>query len=263
MTKGMDKTWGIFNLDADIIFFRQIGDSRIWIKRVSDEIYIANSHNKEESKLEYTPKPDDAEWSRWVISEKSKSIELSPLFPDRPIVVKTESTFYLPENAEKTVFVRVPMWIAVNSIGEDKVLLLDTPSVVLSNTWFGDFKSGELCYWISSGARARIEPDTSRPYMAICPVSLYNKSHENLLVEKFYLRVPNLSLFLYREQLWSDKVTINYKGKNEVSQVVFTGKPIKSLSNAIKVADPRRVENKNIFTKSFASITGIWGSDMH
>jgi len=247
----LDGNWSVYNIESDQIYQCRIGEANFWIRRDKNEIYIATSHDKNGADQNTNVIPEDLKWARFVIKEEPISIELSPAMPDRPLVVKPEASFYLTSRTKRTIHVRIPVWVYISIAAKNKIKLVEIPSVILSNTWFGDLIDGELCYWLTSGARSKIEPDPSRPYMAICPLTIKNESDENLFVEKFIVRAENSTLFVRDGQLYTDEILISFKGKNEISSVTFKGKPQTEISGANKIAEPRKKQSKKILAKTF------------
>ncbi|PJB78630.1 MAG: hypothetical protein CO090_06505 [Acidobacteria bacterium CG_4_9_14_3_um_filter_49_7] len=255
--KEMSQAWGVFEVDEEHVYYWKIGDCCLWIKKEGKEVFIASFYAAQNGKLNSSVIPESASWTRYILKKKVTSIELSPVFPDRSIVVKPEVPFYLTENTGRNVYIRVPVFISVHALANSKLHLCELPSVVLSKTWYGDLKRGELCYWLSSSAKPQIEPDIERPYMSICSLRLVNKSKENLLIAKLAVRVLNSSLFMHESQLWSDLITITFSGENEISELIFSGKPNNTLKGSTKICDPRQKQRKNVLIQSFESATDI------
>jgi hypothetical protein len=265
MTKKSDKKtiqnpWGEHEISLGKIYGWSIGDSKLWCKKTSHEIQIAQQRldpAQDGSKIK--DPPADISWSRFALRKEHPSIRISPIFPDRPVVVKLESPFKLNQGVQARIYFRVPIWIKIELTTREPILLAEIPSVVLSNTWFGSFVEGELCYWISSSARREIEPDPKRNYLAICAIQLVNKSDIDLLIEKLCLRVANLSLFLDEIQLWSDDTIVIYKGEDATSQIDFIGKPPIEVPNAELITTPRNPIKKGLAAKTFASLRDLPG----
>ncbi len=251
--------WGEFDISGHQTYYWKIGEVRLWVKHDGKEILIAHKFENEKMQDSVGKKPpSDISWIRWTFPKEVTTIKILPSFPDRPVVVKPESSFNLAKRTGAQIYVRVPLWISVHASKiEKETKILETPSVILSNTWFGDFFEGDLCYWISSGARTQIEPDIKKPYMAISPVHLLNQSDDELFVEKLALRVTNSTVYSDGQQLWSDQIRINYKGKDAISEVKFSGKPPKQVAGAALISPPRNIEKKNLLLKTFASMLDL------
>lgn len=262
MTKKTPRSiWGEHEIPLKKIKNWSIGDLNLWCKRTKDEIQIAYSKISGDNikETEINEPEENISWSRWALKKEHPTIQLVPLLPDRPVVVKPESPFKLNKGIHARVYIRVPIWIKINLTTRESVTLFEVPTVVLSNTWFGTFFEGELCYWISSGIRREIEADPTRPYLAICPIQLMNKSDNDLVVEKICLRVSNLSLFFDKKQLWADETKVTYKGEQSTSQIVFTGKPSAEAKAVELISSPRNPVKKSIVAHTFASLKDLPG----
>lgn len=256
----IDKNWGVFEIALDKLYSWKIGDLNVWCRKGTNEIQIAHKYSDStvDNQKSIEP-PEGISWSRWALKKDKIEIQLSPQLPDRPVVVKPESSFRITIGAQAKIYIRVPLWLRINLSTKPSEKLLEIPAVVLSNTWFGTFFEGELCYWISTGARRQIEPDANRPYLAICPIFLTNSSEKDLLVEKICLRVANLSLFSDGIQLWADETKVLYKGDDEVSHIKASGIPPNEAKSAKLISSPRSPRKKGLVAKTFASIRDLPG----
>jgi hypothetical protein len=236
-----------------------IGPLAIWCIKVDRELRLAWKRHDQNRDTDDSNLPEELEWQRWAFSQKKPRIEIKPVFPDRPVLVKPENPFTVAEDAQVRIFVRVPIWIRINLMGKQKTQLVEIPVVTLSNTWFGTFQEGDLCYWISSGARLTIEPDSKRSYLAICPIQLIDRSPVNLNVEKICLRVEHLSLFYYHGQLWAGETQVTYKGNTEISEIKYSQKAPKESRNAKLLVEPRIRIDKSITARTFSTIKELPG----
>jgi hypothetical protein len=203
--------------------------------------------------------PENITWSRWALESACQEIRLVPLFPDRPVVVKPESAFRVTTGAQARIYVRVPLWVRIEPAIPESMPLVEIPTIVLSNTWFGTFTNGELCYWISSGARMQIEPDPSRPFLAICPIQIINRADEELYVEKLCLRVGKLSLFNQGGQLWADETRIIHKGGDEASRIEISGRAPREAGEAELVSPPREADKNGFAARTFTTLKDLPG----
>ncbi|MCJ7773397.1 MAG: DUF432 domain-containing protein [Desulfobacterales bacterium] len=252
--------WQNYTIKKGDLPYWNIGDLKLWCQRIDGEVQIAYDHASGNGSLLDSNKPDkDISWSRWSVKNDISSIQLVPLFPDRAVVIKPESSFKIIKNEHVRIYARVPTWIQINAVNKEIIHLIDIPSVILSNTWFGNFREGELCYWISSGLRQHIEIDPSRNYMAICPIVIINKSHEELLIEEICLRVRNLSLYIDNNQLWSDETKMVYKGDDQISYISVSGNPPEESPDAVLLTAPRTPIKKSFIAKTFMSLKDLPG----
>ena len=88
----------------------RFGPLRIWCKNVSNEIRITHKLFDETSGNQKVEIPDDIDWSRFTVKQSFEKIHLLPVFPDRPVVVQTESPFKLAKMANRAPHVCHVPW---------------------------------------------------------------------------------------------------------------------------------------------------------
>jgi len=254
-----DNIWTKYEVPKDNPLKISIGPLNIWCITEKKELRIAWNYTDYNSGSGNPALPEETVWQRWAFKNQNPRIELKPVFPDRPILVKPENPFKVAEDASVRVYVRVPVWVRINLLGKTITNLVEIPVVTLSNTWFGSFQEGDLCYWISSGARLAIKHDPERPYMVICPLQLVDRSPEDLNVEKICLRVENLSIFSQNNQLWADETKIIYRGYTEVSKIEIKGTAPAEIKEAKILSEPRVMPKKSLTAKTFSTFKDLPG----
>jgi hypothetical protein len=253
-----DSLWGEHSLREGAPLGFDWGPLRLWLQQTQNELWLANQPGGEG---EPAPEPPEAEqWKRYILKQPCERVRLSPRFPDRPVVVQPENVFILTPRATARIYVRCPLWAAVEAVvGTNSIKVAEIPLVTLSGTWFGGMTQGDLCYSISSGARRSMEPDAKRPFLAICPIEIVNRSEEDFRVETICLRVIGLSIYRSGNQLWSDEATIHYLGANLASEIRFAGRPPAEAADGLRVAGPRVPVRQGFALPSFASLKDLSG----
>ncbi len=253
-----DSIWGEHPLREGGPLGIDWGPLRLWLQRTHNELWLASQPGEEG---ELAPEPPGVEkWKRYILKHPCEHVRLSPRFPDRPVVVQPENVFILTPRASARIYVRCPLWVSVEAmIGTNSIEVADLPLVTLSGTWFGGMTVGDLCYSISSGARRAMEPDARRPFLAICPIEIVNRSEEDFQVETICLRVSGLSIYRGENQLWSDEAAIQYLGADLASEIRFAGRPPAEAANARKIAEPRIPVRQGFALPSFASLKDLSG----
>lgn len=214
-----------------------IGNLGLWCRQEPGEIRITHAYHEEAAPQDMPM--EDASWSRWALKRAVDTVRILPALPNRPVVVQPDSPFRIATGARAKVFVRVPLWARIEIPDNPPLQLTEIPSVVLSNTWFGSFIEGELCYWLSSKASSRIGTDDFEPHLALCPLKIENDSGEVVLVEKLRLDVQGLSLFRQDRQIWADETRLSFKGETEASEVVISGHAPEEAPEAVLIASAR------------------------
>lgn len=182
--------WGDQSIGEKDTYLWHCGPLQLYYKVIYDELWLAH-HDSDSEQPEQALQPVDEatlKWQRWSLKKAAVSIKILPTFPDLPVIIKPETSFWMTPGVKTRVYPRIPLWIKVLLDGE---ALLETPILQISKTWFGDFLDGEICYWIKSYVRKEILPEQHRPFLAVSPIQIINRSDEELLVDKICHRVTS------------------------------------------------------------------------
>jgi hypothetical protein len=257
--------WGRVPVPTEAPAVRRIGPRDVWLLFREGEIRVATALVPPESIAEEpSPQPPDGNpWARWATPEGERDVMLRPAFPNRAVVLEPEVPFSLLPRSQARIFVRVPLWIRVEVADGDRTLLQEIPTVEMSDTWWGGFLEGELCYWLPITARREVRPELMAPHLAVCPLHLTNRSLLDLEVERLTLRMVHLSLFQDELGFWSDESTVRYQGEAEGSQLEMSGRPPREAIDAVKVADPRVPVARGFRARTFARFRALHGLGGH
>lgn len=250
--------WGDQPVNEKDTLLWHCGPLQLYSRLAYDELWLAHHQtDPEQPELALQPVDEtDLKWQRWSLKKAATAIKILPAFPDLPVIIKPETSFWMTPGVKTRVYPRIPLWIKVQWEGES---LLETPILQISKTWFGDFLTGEICYWIKSFVRKEILPEQHRPFLAVSPIQIVNRSDEELLVDKICHRVDQLSLFEHENQLWSNETRIRYRGQNDVSEIDVMRKAPPEAARARLLSDPRIPVSSSITAKTFASLKELPG----
>lgn len=253
--------WGEHAIPSSETLALEIGPLAIWARCRSDEIWLAHAPGDWTRAGEEPTRqpPPDEEWIRWPVPEGTDRISLSPVFPPRPVVAEPELAFRLLPDAEARIFVRVPLWARVEVVTAEETPLTEIPTLVLSDTWWGGFTEGELCYWLATTARRQVRPEVFAPHLAVCPLQLSNRSGEELQVERIALRVAHLSVFSDEGRFWADETRVLYRGEDEGSDIHMSGDPPIEAPGAARVTAPRTPLLRGFRARTFARLKALPG----
>ena len=259
---GLRPPWGEHPLPEEGRESVEIGPLTLWLRTRAGEVWLAHDSGdwaRPGAASGREPPSDDEGWARWPVPEGTRSLRLTPVFPPRTLIVKPELSFHLLPRSGARIFVRVPLWVRVEAAGAETVTLTEVPSVVLSDTWWGEFTEGELCYWLPTSARRRVDPDAIAPHQVVCPLDLSNRSDRELEVERIALRVAHLSIYRAERGFWSDVTRVRYRGEDEGSEIQVSGRAPEEAGDATRVADPRRQVTKSFRTRTFSRLRSLSG----
>jgi len=240
----------------------EVGPLTIWLRGVENELWVA-SHRAPEGVTPTQEPPDDASWSRWALHEDHRHLRVSPVFPDRSLVVKPEHAFTLTRRARARIYMRVPAWVRLEAMtrpGGARTLLTEIPAVHLSDTWWGDFLDGELAYWLTTKGRRHVTPDLFEPHLVMSALQMDNVSGDDLVVDKISLRVEHLSIYLKDGWLWAEEVRVEYHGEDEGSEIHMDDLPPAEAAGATEIS-PARHQARSFRTRTFARLRALsgWG----
>jgi hypothetical protein len=234
------------------------------LKKVGDELLIAVERDSENSMVtsygfmeQSDPEPDSLDWKRWIVGSEECSIRLAPMMPDRGVVVQTESPVKVPTGKEAVFFVSIPIWIKISTNGSQSCDLCEVPSIIRSNTWFGDALSGELCYSLISRARRQVEDADHPLHKAVCPVKILNESRHMLDVDRFCVHVEHLSVYRGACLLWTNEVAIHFQGEDQTSRVVYSPRKPDPESEVELLALPRVPLKETLLKRSLGSFARL------
>lgn len=237
------------------------GPLTVWIRGQEREMWIA-SVREDGAKEPTRSLPDEVSWSRWALPEGCRTLRITPTFPDRPLVVKPEHAFTLVRRASARIYMRVPVWVRIEVVedGGRRNLLTELPTLVLSETWWGDFQGGELAYWLVTKGRTKVTEDLFVPHLVISAIQLDNLSDDDLTVEKHVLRTEHLSIYEKGGRLWAEEVRIEYRGEDEGTEIHMDDRPPPEADGAREIS-PARHQGKSFKARTFERLRALsgWG----
>mgnify|MGYP001822416994 FL=1 len=243
--------WGTHSLEDAEDLEVALGPLRLRIWRTSGEIRLAYWRENEVAGLVDPRDPSGPDrWIRWVPTPGwSGQLQLTPILPTRPLVVRPDHAFRLMQDSEARIYVRVPVELQVE-VGDRT--LLQVPTRVLSDTWWGSTEVGKLHYFLDTQARRQLGDGDFEEHLAMCPVQLRNGSPEELTVHRISLQTEFLSLYRDGTRLWSDTTTVRYRGADEDSDLRFGGKAPQEAPDAELIGLARRSVGRGFSARTFA-----------
>ncbi|GGE67826.1 hypothetical protein GCM10011533_20220 [Streptosporangium jomthongense] len=194
----------------------KLGHVRLWITLLEKEWQV-RSETRE-------PETDPVGWTesighqlpqanvslqRFVREGESSAVTFIPAVATLPTVIRPYHPLTIPGGTRCTIYVGTMVWMKI-CVGAKQTLLTEIPLAVPSLTWVGrNTMEGELCYSSSSFGRLVLEALPKRAWRATTPVTIINRRTEPLLLERFSLPTPLLSLHQNeRGQLWTPGVVV-------------------------------------------------------
>lgn len=243
--------WGTHDVPEDRTKSLRFGPLNLHFTRRAGEIRLAIRREGD---------PPDLRWSRWAPGEEwTGRLSLTPAFPDRPVVVKPEDEFWLMKGAEAQIFVRVPLAVRVSAQGGRERVLMEIPTAVLSDTWWGNPVEGEICYFLDTMARRAMTGEDFMEHLCACPLHLVNRSPDDLLVTRIALRTAFLAIYRDGNRLWSDATTVRYRGEEEGSVLDVSGRPPPEADDPVLLTAADRPMARGFSARTFARLRSSLG----
>lgn len=253
--------WEKMTLEANATLRQDVGPLRLWIRRDGDEWHIAaerdprgaSAADEGEARGDPDVPTEGLEWRRWVVGEKTDTVLLKPAMPDRPIVVRPEYPVRLPPKHHALFYVSIPIWVQV-TVDNTDLMLCEEPALPLSNTWFGDYAAGKLCYSLTTRARRSVEAADERPHRARCPVMVANQAQTELDFQRLCIHVSHLRIENRNNQLWTNQVNVTFRGEDEASRIEYAKEPAQAGGSDVLLAEPRTPLAGSIMRWSFGGL---------
>ncbi|MBN2051724.1 MAG: DUF432 domain-containing protein [Spirochaetales bacterium] len=249
-------TWGRINFQRDEFRYWEFGKLRLWVKNEGNEWRIAREYLEEMTTAprfaEPAEEPAGSAWNRYI-TEKTDSFQMKPVLPDRPIIVRPEFPLKILGDSSAALFLHIPVWLqAVAVSGKNELVLDEFPSEMLSSTWFGDMKTGELCYAFKEYLKPLPMVPSEQYWFAVCPLVIRNTSQTALDFQRFCVRAEHLTLYTGKESLYTNEIQVRFFGEDQSSQMTFASRPPETGETMKVVAEPREPYSSSLLKKSFS-----------
>ncbi len=236
----------------------ELGSLHLWIHRGKEEWHIAHETDgasEDRYALSINEVPFDAgrSWTRWILDEKVDTIQLKPQLPDRPLIVRPEMPMCLMPKQSIQFFVGIPLWLAI-TFGKRQELVVEVPSQVLSNSWFGALTEGELCYAMKTTAKLSPENLGPNAQRVVYPLEVRNASKEKLNFVRLCLRPQYLNIYQGATRLWTNKGRVSYRGEDSWSRFVYSSAAPEFDRAARLLGNAREAMQRGALLKTFDTL---------
>lgn len=256
--------WGDYPIAAGAAQRWRIGNLELGIEHQPAEWVIRYRYLETEPGDETTwetdtkPIEDDPEFKtqRHILDGDSEEIQLRPALADRPVVSRPRNTLIVHPDKEAVIYIGSPIWLQVHAAGQR---LLELPIQRPSDTWFGaNTRSGELCYATRTSARQILADLPPRPHRAITRLTVENRSHDALTLEKISLPVPVLSVYADPEgHLWTPALTLTRR--HDEKDVAINIDTTPSAGDGVEVQLLTEPRNANIRGALVSAVEALFG----
>ncbi|OGV49286.1 MAG: hypothetical protein A2X49_07270 [Lentisphaerae bacterium GWF2_52_8] len=250
--KDIFRVWRPFQLGEGKMFHCQLSSLHLWVVRNEGEWRIALDHRDDDCGgiriIEDAEAPESLDWRRFIVGDDGNALQLQPLMPDRPVIVRPEEPITMVSGRKTTFFVGVPVFIRVFA---GKNALCELPSEIMSNSWFGTPIQGELCYSFHTKGRRSAQQLSPQSNRAVCPIEIRNESGQDLNFERICLRAPYLSIYQGIERLWNGMVRVTRHREQRLGDIEYVEGPPSFDGASSRLGTQREAPEKSILFKTF------------
>lgn len=263
----MTDWWGSIQLPSGATRYWRIGALNLWVTHLEREWQVAHrwSDDPFDNSLEIArgdvELPPELSPRRFLFTEDSPLLRLTPRVSDRPVVTRPELPLIIPGGQSATIYMASPLWVelAVGSPGPagkpDQMLpsFDELPVWRASKTWFGDNTlDGTLCY--AARTRARVEPGDVRGPRITTSALVRNDHGEALKVVRLALPLPQMSVFRDAQgMLWTEATTIGYSGA-ATGPARIESVPPPEAGPVTLVSRSRQDRQTNVLARAFSAV---------
>jgi hypothetical protein len=221
--KGIE-VWDPLEIEKRRCVIWRFPPKHLFVERIEHELHVLSrpvSGGETTATLcsiEKSEKPESNEW-RHYLTDSASLFQPVPVLPDRPLVIRPDRSLTILPGESSQFFLQIPVWFRLTSAMERPVRIFEEPLSILSNTWFGDPVTGELCYSLAIRLHQGIESVVPSQDRAICPLFLTNDSSTDLVFEKICIHVENLSVFMSAVRMWTNRLNVIFKGSDQSTQI--------------------------------------------
>lgn len=241
-----DISWGKIKLSDNSFDVELSQNRKISILRNRNEVLVSVKTG-----------PDEA--VNRFITGADNNLFIEPGLPDLPIILKPSQYISILPSKKLEAYVEVPIFFRIMfGTQNNKNLIYEYNPQLLSKSYFGSSESGEFAYFIESPLYCCIDEHDNPGSNIYCPLTISNRSSQNLEFEKMVLRVPYLSVYEHKNTLIASPVSITFRGQEQISQVTYKKTPPVSDGTPKLITAPRDTEDKNLIRRSFYFIKNLY-----
>lgn len=239
-----------------------VGPLTLWIHRRAGEWRMAR-HEDDRAPIgrieTAVPEGADDLWQRDGVerfalgADQGDTVTLTPQLADRPVVARPDRSLFIPPDADMSVYVSSPVWVAVSASGRQLAAFpIDTPF----GTWFGPSpREGELCYATRTACRLRWDDGLFRPHRALTAVRVQNRAREALPFDRIKIPVHLLALYVAPDgTLWSQDVVLGVEPDGDRTPLRIQPGPPGTVDGVKIVSSAREQVSERTLARTF----GAW-----
>jgi len=238
--------WGSQPMGGESYYLWESPTVRVWFGQQKKRLAIGFEYLEDLS--EQLPElsdnlaviPEDIDWHYCILDKKATAIAILPVVADKPILFNLETPVLMHPGASISVYIELRTWLCFTDSSHLGKVIYEIPTVALQKAWFGNSTTdGKVCYWRKEKAMFSPVETSNHPHIAVCPVTIYNRSKSPMNLDRIYLPTSRLSVFDTEQGLVTDRVQVSYTGCTEVSSVRVSGMAPPYAKSPVLLSRPR------------------------
>lgn len=192
---------------------------------------------------------------------KSHDLFVVPALPNKAVVFRNNKNIKISAGESADLYLRIPLSMQFYfQDTKDETRLFEIPLQRLSDTWFGEADNGEPAFSIGNNYDKELIEIKAMPWEAVSPVEIINNTTGVFDLQRLILRVEDFSLFLKKNQLFTNHVAIEFRGPEHAGSVNLSVRKEIHGQKPLQLAKPRSEGTRNLLRKSFYFIKNIYQS---
>lgn len=255
--------WGSYFLEEDQAIYWSINERQIVVQRKQAEWITWNVEATEPEPFSNFNQgnwtgsgfPDSKTSRRHLFTNTEGDLDVLPALANRSVTSRPNVPLQILAGEKARLFVSSPLWLQMKT-QKKSVCFFDEPLWRPSDSWFGPSSIvGELCYAKYTDARVELEALERRVYRAITPVEVINNGEEPLVIERFNLPVPMLSLFSDASgTLWTQTLVVKRELDDSETEITIDKRAPAEAGSAILISQPRIAVSRGRLIRSLSSL---------
>lgn len=191
---------------------------------------------------------------RWAALPDDFECRLKPALPEKPVIVRPDSPLSFPPQSDLFFYVSLPLSVQIRIGAAGNILLREEPSLILSNSWFGDPLEGLLCFALKTTAQRSNTALRNWPHLVACPIHIHNRSQQVLTFERLCVHAPHLQIYRDKTRFWTNQVDVSYGGDTQPDSVVYAPSAPSMAADGELVTAAREPMKKGFLPRHFSDL---------
>lgn len=240
----------------------KIGFTEVFIKHITNGWLIKSKRTDAEHPELEVDDISDFEDDQDVVhfhTGKSHDLIVVPALPVKSVVFRNNKNLKITAGEATNLFLRIPVNLQFyfHEVKEEN-RMLDLPTKILSDTWFGDIDGGEPAFSIGSNYDKSFGEVKAKDWEAILSVEIINNTTGILDLQRLILHVEEFHVFLKTKQLLTNYASIEFKGQEQAGSVNLSIRKEIHGEKPVQLAKPRNSDTHNLLRRSFFFIKNIY-----